>query len=49
MQNRKIVIPNKLFDGNCAQETDWGKKIPNFPVFSSKRAGSGGGGRSKGG
>lgn len=49
MQNREIVIPNKLFGGNCAQETDWVKKVPDFPDFSSKRAVSGGGDRREGG
>lgn len=49
MQNRKIVIPNKLFDGNCAQETDGVKKVPDFPVFLAKKAVSGGGDRREGG
>lgn len=49
MQNRKIVIPNKLFDGNCAQETDWAKKVPDFPVFLAKKAVSAGSDRREGG
>lgn len=49
MQNRKIVIPNKLFDGNCAYETDWAKKVPDFPVFLAKKAVSTGSDRREGG